>query len=373
MTETRREAREARSQRNGARRRGLVAGIIVAALVLVGGGAFAGWTMFEPQIRNVLGMGPADFEGQGSDPVVLVTIKEGDFGDTVASKLFEAGVTKSFEAVYEILLADSTIVFTPGTYELKTGMSAEAALAVISDETNRKIWKITVPEGLIITDVIARLAEGTGIDVSEFDAVIHDTASFRLPDGVETIEGYLFPATYEFEYGSTAHEIVAKMVSTMDAQLYDLGVSAADKHAILTMASIVQREAGSNLDDFGKVARVFYNRLDDGWKLQSDATVTYGTGNFESVWTTDAERADASNLYNTYVHDGLPVGPIGAPGLVALQAAVSPPDGPWYFFVPINLKTGETKFSVTAAEHSAGVRELKAWCAASDDNAAYCG
>lgn len=369
MSETRREARQKRAKKGA----GFIAGIVIGSLVLVGGGAFVGWTMFETQIRHVLGWGPADFVGDGTEPTVLVTIKEGDFGDAVASKLVEAGVTKSFDAVYEILLADSSIVFTPGTYELKTGMSAKSALAIISNEKNRKIWKVTIPEGLIISDVIARLVEGTGIPKKEFEAVVTDTASFRLPEGVETIEGYLFPATYEFEFGSTAHEIVAKMVSTMDAHLYDLGVAAADKHAVLTMASIVQREAGSNLDDFGKVARVFYNRLEDGWKLESDATVTYGTGNFDSVWTTDAERVDASNPYNTYVHEGLPVGPIGAPGLVALEAAVTPTDGPWFFFVPVNLKTGETQFSVTHAEHSAGVTKLKAWCAASEENKAYCG
>jgi UPF0755 protein len=369
VTESRRERR----QRRGKRGAGFIASIVIGSLVLIGGGGYLGWTMFETRIRNVLGIGPADFVGQGTTPTIFVTIDDGDYGDAVANKLVEAGVTKSFDAVYQILLTDSSIVFTPGTYEMKTGMSAAAALKIISDEKNRKVWKVTIPEGLIITDVIARLSEGTGVPLADFDAVIHDTASFRLPEGVETLEGYLFPATYDFEYGSTAHEIVAQMVSTMDSRLFDLGVTAANKHAILTMASIVQREAGSNLDDFAKVARVFYNRLDDGWKLQSDATVTYGTGNFDSVWTTDAERADADNPYNTYVHDGLPVGPIGAPGQVALEAAVNPPAGPWYFFVPINLKTGETKFSVTAAEHSAGVRKLKAWCAASKENAAYCG
>jgi UPF0755 protein len=346
---------------------------VIGSLLLIGGGGYLGWTMFESRIRNVLGIGAADFTGNGTDPAVYVTIDDGDYGDVIASKLVEAGVTKSFDAVYQILLKDSSIVFTPGTYEMKTGMSAAAALVIISNEKNRKVWKVTIPEGLIITDVIARLAKETGVPLADFDEVIRDTAAFRLPEGLETLEGYLFPATYEFEYGSTAHEIVAKMVSTMDAHLRDLGVTKAQKHAILTMASIVQREAGSNLDDFGKVARVFYNRLDKGWKLQSDATVTYGTGNFDTVWTTDAERADAGNPYNTYVHDGLPVGPIGAPGQVALEAAVTPPAGPWYFFVPIDLKTGETQFSTSMAEHSAGVRKLQAWCAASKENAAYCG
>jgi UPF0755 protein len=112
--------------------------------------------------------------------------------------------------------------------------------------------------------------------------------------------------------------------------------------------------------------------MESRWKLQSDATVAYGTGNLDTVWTTDAERADASNLYNTYVHDGLPVGPIGAPGDVALLAALNPTPGPWYFFVPVNLKTGETVFSVTGAEHDRAVGKLQEWCRASEENAAYC-
>ncbi|MEN9740208.1 MAG: endolytic transglycosylase MltG, partial [Actinomycetota bacterium] len=369
MSETRREARQRRS---GKRSRGFIAGIVIASLVVLGGGGYVGWSMFENRIRHVLGLPPADFSGNGTDPSIFITISDGDYGNAVAHKLADAGVTKSFDAVYQLLLKDSTVVFTPGTYELKTGMSAVAALDVISNEKNRLVWKVTIPEGLIISKVITRLSKATKIPESEFEAVVSDTAQWRLPEGVKTLEGYLFPATYEFEYGSTAHEIIGKMMSTMDSKLAALGVDPAKKHEILTMASIVQREAGKNLDDFGKVARVFYNRLDKGWRLQSDATVTYGTGNFGSVWTTQAERDDASNLYNTYAHDGLPIGPIGAPGEVALEAAVNPPKGPWFFFVPVNLKTGETQFSVTAAEHAAGVKKLKAWCAASTENAQYC-
>ena len=138
------------------------------------------------------------------------------------------------------------------------------------------------------------------------------------------------------------------------------------------LASIVQREAGSNLDDFPKVARVFQNRLDQGMNLESDATVAYGTGNTHTVWTTDAERADASNRYNTYANPGLPIGPIGNPGDVAINAAIRPADGPWLFFVPVNLATGETVFSSTIEEHEAAVARLQEWCAASEENAAYC-
>ena len=138
------------------------------------------------------------------------------------------------------------------------------------------------------------------------------------------------------------------------------------------MAGLVQREAGSNPDDFYKVARVFYNRLDQGINLESDATVAYGTGNLHTVWTEPEERADPSNLYNTYANPGLPVGPIGLPGDDAIDAALHPADGPWLFFVPINLATGETVFSETADEHQANVDRLLEWCDASAENAAYC-
>jgi len=105
-----------------------------------------------------------------------------------------------------------------------------------------------------------------------------------------------------------------------------------------------------------------HNRLDNGWHLESDATVSYGTGRTHTVWTTPAERADTSNPYNTYANPGLPIGPIGAAGDLAIDAALHPADGPWFYFVPVNLDTGETVFSTTLAEHNAAVRQLQEWC-----------
>ena len=137
------------------------------------------------------------------------------------------------------------------------------------------------------------------------------------------------------------------------------------------MAALVQREAGSTAD-MPKIARVFFNRIDKGMLLQSDATVAYGTGHTNTVWTTAAERADPNNLYNTYVHAGLPYGPIGNPGEDAIKAAIAPADGPWLYFVPINLQSGETVFSETLAQHNAAVAQLHAWCQASPENASYC-
>ena len=369
MTETRRQVRA----RSGRRGRGIFAVVLVSVLVLGGGGAWFAWSNYESKIREVLGL-PADndFVGEGTAPEIAVTIDKGDFGDAVAQKLVDLGVTKSFDAVYRLLLADASIVFTPGTYTLRTGMSAASAIEILRDPANRVTLKVTIPEGSVLSTTFAKLSEATGISVDDFEAATTDPTVFGIPNKAPSVEGFLFPATYEFDPTQDAASIVQTMVDEMFSRLDALGVAEGDRYRVVTFAALVQREAGANPDDFGKIARVFQNRLDDGWKLQSDASVAYGTGNLDTVWTTTEERADAGNLYNTYVHSGLPVGPIGLPGEIALEAVLSPTKGPWYFFVPINLKTGETVFSETAAQHGAAVTELQAWCRASEENAAYC-
>jgi UPF0755 protein len=106
--------------------------------------------------------------------------------------------------------------------------------------------------------------------------------------------------------------------------------------------------------------------------LQSDATVTYWTGLYDSVSTTDADRADPDNPYNTYYYTGLPLGPISLPGEVAMDAALNPAAGDWLYFVAIDLRTGETVFSNTFAEHERAVQRWLSWCRESEENGAYC-
>jgi UPF0755 protein len=128
---------------------------------------------------------------------------------------------------------------------------------------------------------------------------------------------------------------------------------------VLTLAALTQKEGGST-EDFYKVARVWDNRIAQGMKLQSDATVSYGSGG-TTISTTEAERADKSNPYNTYANPGLPIGPISNPGAKAIDATLHPADGPWLYFVLVNGETGETAFSTTAAEHNAAVKKWQAW------------
>jgi UPF0755 protein len=146
----------------------------------------------------------------------------------------------------------------------------------------------------------------------------------------------------------------------MQIELHKLGVSQAQEHDVLTLAALVQRE-GRSASDFAKMARVFINRIDAGMHLQSDATVSYGA-NSATVATTAEQRAD-DNPWNTYLHAGLPAGPISAPGSAAISAALNPAAGDWLYFCTINLETGETEFNATYFGHLRSVAKWQTWMA----------
>ena len=154
------------------------------------------------------------------------------------------------------------------------------------------------------------------------------------------------------------------MVDRMFQALDDAGVKPADRWKTILLASVVQREAGLK-DDYPKVARVFLNRLAQGWKLQSDATVAYANNLEGTVWTTQAQR-DNPSPYNTYVHTGLPPGPIGSPGEKTIEAALNPADGSWLYWLVVNLRTGETRFNTTYEGHLKDKAVLQEYCKTSD-------
>ena len=353
--------------------RGLVVFVVVIAL-LVAGGAFA-YAQFKPQIAAVAEMfggkqAAPDYSGSGSGSVD-VTIVQGQNGSDIAKTLQQRGVTKTYSAFYDLLLSTKPDpVFQAGVWSLKKQMSAAAALEALQDRGNRLSNTAVITEGMGEATILPRLADATKVPLADLTAASADLASFGVPSEARNLDGFLFPATYQFDPGLSAHDVL-KILVDRSFQAYDqAGVASADRFRVATLAALIQKEAGST-DDMPKVARVFQNRLDQGMLLQSDATVAYGAG-VQRVFTTDAERADAGNAYNTYVHPGLPVGPIGNPGDAAIQAALNPEPGTWLFFSAVNLQTGETVFSTTEAEHEAAVKQLQQWCRASDANRAYC-
>jgi UPF0755 protein len=342
--------------------------------LLLGLGAAASWyvwSTYESQVRELLGWElPNDYEGNGNGTEVLVTIYSGEIGADVATSLVEQGVTMTFDAFYDLLLADSSIQFIPGTYRLQEEMSAQSALDALLNPDNKVELRATVREGLRAGEVIDALSAGTGIPLADYEAAIADPSIYGIPAEAPNIEGYMFPATYTFEPNTTAEDHIRTLVNEMFRRLDAAGVAEADRHTVLTKASLIQREARLT-DDFYRVSRVIENRLADGWRLEFDSATQYGAGETGSVWSS-GDALDADNPYNTYVIEGLPVGPIAAPGDVAIDAVLNPAEGPWFFFVTINLATGETQFSTTLREHEQGVALLRAWCRASEENAVYC-
>ncbi|KQO06751.1 hypothetical protein ASF06_16180 [Agreia sp. Leaf244] len=306
-----------------------------------------------------------DYSGDGSGEV-MVKIADGEFGDAIGVKLQEAGVVKSSDTFYSLLLKENPQpVFQTGTFKLAEKMSSKAALSALLDPANKVDFTVTIPEGSSAKGIYQELADVTGMPIEEFQAVGANYAALGVPAEAPSIEGFLFPATYQFEPDQTPTDMLQTMVNRSFESLDAAGVAPADRFRVVTLAALIQKEAGSSEDMF-KVSRVFTNRLNIGMNLESDATVAYGAGH-SRVETTPEEREDASNLYNTYANPGLPVGPISNPGDDAINAALHPVDGPWLFFVTVDLDTGETVFSETADEHAAAVERLQEWWAAHPD------
>jgi UPF0755 protein len=349
------------------RRRRRWLGWVIAPIVLLavigGGGYTAASLLFPEQLHTLIfGAEKNDYDGTGTGKAILV-IHEGDIGEDVAKSLVSSGVTKSFDAFYDLLLVtEPAPVFQPGAYELRKHMSARSALDRLLDPASKLENQVAIPEGETMQSVLQLVSGGTKIPVADLQAAAADVASFGLPPEATTLEGFLFPATYQFDPGVTAHEALKVLVDRSFKALDEAGVAPEDRWRVVVLASLVQKEAGLR-EDYYKVSRVFLNRLDAGMLLQSDATVAYGTGNTHRVATTDVERQDGNNAYNTYVHPGLPVGPISNPGDLAIDAALHPADGPWLYFVTVNLETGETVFSETQEQHQVAVDQWLAWMA----------
>lgn len=334
------------------KRRRILASIAVLLIVLTVAGYY-GRSQIRDAYENLLGN---SYPGPGYGSVNFVIIS-GDTGEDVATNLVDQGIVKQFRAMYRLILDNNTL-FYPGTYPMKYEMSNTDALNLLSDARNSTTNRVTVKEGWTVTQTFEAVSKSTGIPVSEFEAQAKDFQKYGVPAKAPSLEGFLFPATYAFDPGRSAREIIQEMVDRMFEELNELGITDKYQYELLTLASVVQKEARLS-PDFPRVARVFLNRIEIGMHLQSDATVSYGTGG-TTVTTTDEQRADP-NGYNTYVHPGLPIGPISNPGREAILAAMEPADGKWLYFCTVNLETGETVFSNTYAQHLVAVRQFQSW------------
>ncbi len=362
---------------NAARKRGgkgkwIALGIVIVLLGGIAGAGVWAWNTYEPQIRKVLGWEePKDFEPGLASGEAIVEVHADDNGLAISRTLAEAGVIKTPDALYDMLLKMPTQpVFYPGVYALQLKMTAADALAALQDPANRREHSTLVREGLTVAQTLVILSDDLGIPLADFEAAVADPSAYAIK--ADSLEGWLFPAQYIFSLDVTAPEVVQRMIDRAVQSLNNAGVAVEDRQRVLTIASIIQREARTT-EDFYKVSRVIENRLQPGntetfGLLQMDSTAQYGYGEMHdgTVSSSGAALRDP-NPWNTYVHPGLPIGPISNPGDVAIDAAAHPVDGPWYYFVTVNLNTGETVFSTTASEHEAARNEWINWCRANPD------
>jgi UPF0755 protein len=270
------------------------------------------------------------------------------------------GVVKTAKA-YLAAAADNpaTANIQPGTYALKQHMTAAAAVQTLIDPASRLVKKVTIPEGSRLQDILEKIVSDTGMKRADVLAAARNTSALGLPAQARGhLEGYLFPSTYEVEPGTTAEDLLRQMVDNTVGQLDALGVQPKDVHRVLTMASLVQAE-GRHPADMGKIARVLTNRIAKKQPLELDTTVHYALGKF-TVATTVAQTR-VKSPYNTYLHTGLPPGPIGSPGLVAIKATLKPTPGAWIYFVATNPSTGETGFAVTERQFQQLRAKYDAW------------
>ncbi|MEV0868251.1 endolytic transglycosylase MltG [Brachybacterium paraconglomeratum] len=361
---------EPRRRRGGFFRSLLPVLLVLAVVGALAVGGFQGYRWITANV-SVEDEAP-EFEGPGSGEA-LVEVGEGDTGTDIAATLVDQGVIKTsapFVTLFSSTQDASKI--EPGVYRLKKEMTSADALTMLMDPQNLAGHRVIVPEGLRLTQIWALLSEETGIPVEEFEAAAKDYTSYGIPENeAGTLEGYLWPGRYDILEEHTAEDVIEMMWGRMEEQLTEREVPKDQWHTTLTYASLAEMEV-RNPEDYGKVVRTIHNRLEgtgeakgSPMKLQFDSTVHYVTGKSASVGTTDAERATDSP-YNTYLKDGLPPGPIAAPGAQALDAAADPPEGDWLYFVAVNTDTGETKFASTWAEHEKNVKEWQEWAASKD-------
>lgn len=354
-----RAEQRAQSRRRMMRRRRTTT-IVVAALLVLGIGGVVAVSVTGGIVQEVLGRSD-DYEGEGTEPV-SVEVLPGTSVTQIANQLVEEDVIKSSRPFIDEV-ERREVSLQAQTYSMRRQMSSAAAVeAMVNPEAAPQV---VIPEGFALPQIQARMIE-SGMAEDEVTAAIEDRTpqDYGLDIDAPSLEGYLFPATYDLQPGTTAEAVVQQMVDRTAHELADAGIEDDEANEILTLASLVEIESPADPEVRRQVARVFLNRTGDDSQtnglLQSDATIAYIHGARDDLTTTAEERAD-DNPYNTYMHEGLPPGPINSPGRSAVDAAMDPAEGDWQFFVAVDPDTGETRFAETYDEHLENVEEYRAW------------
>ena len=295
-----------------------------------------------------------------------VKIEKGSTVGQIARELKDAGLIEyRWAFVLFAKVTGNADSFQYGTYVLNTDMDyLELVTNLQKTASFRATVTVMIPEGAELREIIATLDEKNVCTAEElWDAVENHPFDYdflqNLPERENRLEGYLFPDTYEFFEQSDAVTVLTKFLDNFEVKFsqelrdraQEIGMSIDE---VVTLASIIEREAASD-EDRATVSSVFHNRLNSTQYplLQSCATVQYVLQERKSVLTYDDIKIDSP--YNTYLYEGLPIGPIASPGLASIRAALYPETTDYYFFVV--TADGTHIFSKTLAEHNAAVKQ----------------
>jgi UPF0755 protein len=338
MLETlpRRSERQLRTRRRGVAV--LLALVLVVVLLMVGGGLYWQWAT----------------GASGPNAHVTVVIPPGASGAHVAELLKEKGVIRSTLA-FKLLARFRGFGhgFQAGEYtNLTTNMKISDVLAKLKQgPVAAPSTSVLFPEGFRVTQFGARVQQKLGIEARVFDRA---AASGRfslppyLPAHTPTVEGFLFPDTYQFLKDISVDGLINRLLAQFKTEangldwtnLRRLGVSS--PYQVVIVASLIEREARFE-QDRPRIAAVIYNRLRKGMRLEVDATIQYAKGNWAPITNQDKSL---SSPYNTYLHSGLPPTPIASPGLASLKAALAPARADYLYYVVTDCQ-GHSGFAST--------------------------
>jgi UPF0755 protein len=352
------DSRRGRGGRDGRPRRRvsrvLAPLLALVLLVVLGAGGYKLYRHFQSP----------DFTGPGFGEVT-VQVPQGASAFSMAPELVKLGVVASTSSFISAAKSNANPDgLEPGFFRLRHHMNSALAYALLISPASRIQSVATIPDGLRETEILATLEAKTGTSASAFATALKDTSALGLPSYAKgNPEGFLFPATYDFNPGTSALSMLQTMVTRFNQEAASINLTAAAGTAkltpnqVITVASILEAEAGAP-KYYADVAEVIYNRLNQGIKLGLDSTVNYALHRFGVSLTTT--QMQVNSPYNTFIHTGLPPGPIDSPGNAAIEAALHPAHGPLLYFVTVNVKTGLTKFATTSAGFQQLVNECDA-------------
>jgi UPF0755 protein len=329
--------------------------VLVIVIGVAGAGFFYVWHNY---------LHPPDYSGPGTGNVT-VQIKSGETATQVGQQLLNLGVVASARAFSNAAKASGHgSALQPGDYRLHKHMAAALAFALLLKPSSRIQLTVLITEGMRLSEIIATLGQKTG-NLKGYQQAIKDVSALGLPSYAKgNPEGYLFPATYTIQPGTQPGQVLRAMVLRFNREATSVNLAKVAAHDqvsegdAITIASLIQAE-GKRPQDLAKIARVIYNRLNQKMKLQLDTTVLYAR-NSRAADVTIAQTQDTRSAYNTYLHAGLPPGPIDSPGDAAIQAALhpAPTSDNWLYFLTVNPNTGLTKFTNSYTVFQQYVQEL---------------